>query len=272
MRVMYWNCTAPAGTIGAGGALVPGGAFSNLKAASIGARVNALLPDVVCLDEMTMKVVDVATGTQWAQQANMKDYTCAGVVLNPGSHLNTAVFIRAGVSVTVIADGIPGLAWDKEDTKRNLVRAQFTDKKTARTLSVWFLHANASGSGGAAAYQKCGAFVANGKSNDVFIGDFNYSSAATSGTTAITFPKIGAYKFSQWSRLGSNEGGALIQIGAGIFAKPGGMIDFALSFGGSQPTTVPNPIDSIADLNEDGIKGLMNDFDHFPILYNVICT
>jgi endonuclease/exonuclease/phosphatase family metal-dependent hydrolase len=279
MNVMYWNCTAPAA----------GGLFSKEKVDTIGQRIAALQPDIICLDEVSALITGTLSADAWLNTMNTAaggpanlgaTYAAADVNINPGVHLNTAIFLKKATAGAAKVDiGLPQAKWDSDNTKRDLVRVQYSDRQTGRIVSIWFLHANASQTNGA----RAAAFAAQdvtAANNDVFIGDFNVNAPnlQASPKALQTEPNLNGYTYSQWTKQQSNENGAT-QIGISVFAKPNGLYDYALS--NSSGTVKVAGLNSLAGLTHmtDINKDYRNDtpefiqrtFDHFPVLFQITC-
>ncbi|WP_128598630.1 endonuclease/exonuclease/phosphatase family protein [Paraburkholderia kirstenboschensis] len=221
MNVMYWNCTAPGA----------GGSFSAEKVDAIGQRIAALQPDIICLDEMSALITGALTAdrrlnsmkTSEGAPANLSEtYAAVNVNVNPGAHLNTAIFVRKTLlpAVVKVAIGLPQAKWDSDNTKRDLVRAQYMDSQTHRIVSIWFLHANASQRNGA----KAASFAAQdvtAANNDIFIGDFNVNAPDLHlyPKAVQTKPALDGYTYSQWAKSAYSNGAT--QIGSTVDAKPG---------------------------------------------------
>ena len=178
MRIMYWNATTPAD-----GTSPP----SQNKLNTIHAAVGLAMPDVLCLDETSVNIKDKVSADAFAQ-TNLKftvggvnyGYYALGVIANMGTHLNQAVFAKGKVSgartieinSAIFKSGIPDADWDTDLTKRDL---SFVDYGGGTTrIRIWFLHANASDTGGTTAVRLVRDFLLNNKSGPtLFIGDFN---------------------------------------------------------------------------------------------------
>lgn len=271
MKVMYWNCTAPAS----------GGTFPVEKVNAIAERIRRHQPDIVCLDEMSGAVTDVAKANTWLGTMATPPgglviataYQALDVNVNPGIHLNTVILVKTSLAAAVkVQIGLPGVVWDSDGTKRDLLRAQYTDRATARIVNLWFIHANASPSGGSTAVRFAAQYLAQ-HTNDVFIGDFNNRTPLNDiGKARMTRPVVGTCGYTQWQRSAyKNDGPA---IGVGMYAKPGGMIDFALSTGAPTVTvTALDALDGLASSTtaDNSPEYIQKTFDHFPIVYSISC-
>lgn len=277
MRVLYWNCTTP----GEGD-----NTFSAAKIAMIAARVVALKPDIVCLDEVSEKLNTVAMAQTYANGNGVAPapfgatYTAKSVSPNPGTHLNQVVyFANAAQPGLKVAEGIPDSKWDDDKTRRNLSRVTWQDKGTTRLIYIWFLHANASDSGGKLAVEL--ALAATKGVNAVFIGDFN-SPALDAVVTARDYtkcvgvppvaPSVKGVAYTQWSRtLSGMQSVADYKITGTTYdfkPSPKGCIDFALASGLVNVVAA----DALAGLSADEIGQLMMNMDHFPVLYDITAT
>ena len=274
MRVLYWNCTSPGGA---------DNTFAEAKIAMIAARIVALKPDIVCLDEVSEKLNTVAMAQAYANGYGVApaafgaSYTAKSVSLNPGTHLNQAVFFaNAAPAGLKVAEGIPDSQWDDDKTRRNLSRVTWQEPKTLRLIYIWFLHANASDSGGKLAVEL--ALTATKGVNAVFIGDFN-SSALNAVVTARDYskcvavppvaPGVKGVAFTQWSRaLSGVQSVADYKITGTTYdfkPSPKGCIDFALASGLVDVVAA----DALAGLNANEVGQLMMNMDHFPVLYDI---
>ena len=264
---MYWNSTMPAG----------GGRFAVEKIRFSVSRVKHLMPDILCLDEFSSNIKDVAVAQAWADKyflgagAGALDYKACAVVLNAGTHLNTVVFCKASAKVIVTGEVIPAKEWDTDRTKRNLVRVKYTDQVTTRQVGVWFLHANASTFGGKTAVELVAQHV-RVYNNDVIVGDFNNPNPTAPRNLSIAVPIFGGLKYSQWTVTKSSIDGA--QIGDSMYVKSGGLLDYALL--NASKTIVATAVDSLDGLTNglndaNSVPYLQKTFDHFPITYDLTC-
>lgn len=239
-------------------------------------RVRYLNPDILCFDEVSSSITD-ANAQTWANKYLLGvgvgglGYVFCAVVINPGAHLNTVVFRKKNAKVTVTGDVIPADEWDTDRTRRNLVRIQYTHPNTSRLVGIWFLHANASMFGGKTAVDLVSQYVI-AHNNDVVVGDFNNATPIAPKNLTIAYPIIGELKYSQWKVTSYAIDGA--QIGVSKYAKPGGILDYALL--NSNRTLVATPIDSLEGLSNDlndgnSVPFLQKTFDHFPIVYDFTC-
>lgn len=275
MRVMYWNCTTPA---------LGDTTFNAAKVAMISARILAVKPDIICLDEVSEKVNNkdqaqiYANGSAAAAAGTAfgSFYKAAAVNLNPGTHLNQAVFI-ANETVKCATDvGIPNEDWGGDKTKRNLTRVTWQDKASGRSIYIWFLHANASESGGKLAVDL--ALTAMKQTSSVFIGDFN-NSGLKAIDTAKGYTKsfavlpiarsVADVAYTQWSRaLTGPQSVAAYKIAGttnDFKPSPSGCLDFALGSGLIKVASV----DAMAGLDDAAVGQLMMNMDHFPIAYDI---
>ena len=277
MRIMYWNCTAPAGRDDKK-------PFAIDKCEFIGARVRACNPAVLCLDEVSSSVSHQSEAQAWADKfiANgdrNHHYECKGIIQNEGTHLNAVVFIHHEFAklVTVSGEGLPSKDWITDKTKRNLLRAEYQDKKgTGRIAHFWFLHANASRIGGKTAVGHAAKWVAD-RNNDVLIGDFNNdithlkSDVATTPSVGNAFEAWSKELFTQWKTSISPSLGLRI-FGSTYYLIPNATYDFAVS--NKHQTVKLTAADSLAELpdthpNVNGLGFLLLSFDHFPIVYDI---
>ncbi|HYC74667.1 MAG TPA: hypothetical protein VEC04_07490 [Brevundimonas sp.] len=265
---MYWNCTAPVGT----------SSFDKAKLAIIAGRVAQVKPDILCLDEVSVKVASVAAAAAWAASMGLKGYTAKVVSLNPGSHLNMILFHGPELSKCKSEEGIPDPDWGGDKTKRNLIRSTWIDPKTARPLSVWFLHANASAVGGKTAVEL--ALAAMADTSSIFMGDFNNGLAAATdeakAAKAFAVSPVArtakAAAYSQWSRgLTPAQSDPAYKIAGTTYDfKPNsqGCIDFALG----RNLIAATAVDALAGLDANGYGQLMMNVDHIPIAYDVLAA
>lgn len=251
--------------------------FADEKIKFAVARVKYLNPDILCLDEVSSNIGNPADAQAWADKyllgagAGAQGYIACGVVPNPGTHLNTVVFCKAGVKVAVTDDVIPAKEWDTDRSKRNLIRVMYTDRATTRQVGVWFLHANASTFGGKTAVDLVAQWVSV-HNNDVVIGDFNNLSPTAPKNLTIVPPIVGKLTYSQWSVTPYSQDGA--PVGVSMYAKSGGLLDYALL--NASKTVLATPVDSLAGLttgltDANGVPFLQKTFDHFPVVYDLTC-
>ncbi len=285
-RIMYWNCTASGS---------PVTVFNHDKLELIRNRVAAVNPDVLCLDEVSRLVVDSKTQTT-GKQISAQDWQRAylndqwdelAVSVNPGVHLNGVVFCRRGASGIACNVGIPDIKFDSENTKRDLLRVTLNSRgsdsygnPTSKDVFIWFLHANASASSGEIAVKL--ALAALGGNYAMFVGDFNFPFADPSAADAAakvkgTAPLIGKMRltgwtgkkaFTQWTSSDSRlkQGDDSEQIpGLSRWITPNGTIDYALHLKGLNVS----PFDSMAGMNDAALTTVFQNFDHFPIAYDV---
>jgi endonuclease/exonuclease/phosphatase family metal-dependent hydrolase len=254
MRVMYWNSTAPAWG---------GGTQAELKQEVIQAIVKQVQPDVVCLDEVSASIDDTQAMDSFATNVlntNSGKYESGNLVGNPGAHLNTATWVKEGFSYKNIQEGLPKATWDTDKTKRNLTRVQF--RQSQKDISIWFLHANASKSGGATAVELAALSVKG--TYQAILGDFNCPIGDVKYGTAVA-PLVGKCQFTQWK---TDDFGTTIVPGTNPPKKftPHGMIDFAMVEGKFLSL---KPVDTIGHLKDEDLREVILRFDHFPIAYDI---
>ena len=274
MRVMYWNCTAPAG-----GTSV----FDETKRAMISNRILAVQPSIVCLDEVSAKISNKAQADVYANSGGAGSfgatYKAACVSENPGTHLNQVVYVANTTKGCKTAEGIPSGDWDGEQTKRNLTRVTWQNPVTTRLIYIWFIHANASVAGGKLAVDL--ALIAMKGQNAVFIGDFNSSGVTavdTAKAVSLSFavlPKTLSAKgvaYTQWSKAErAVQTDPDYQITGTVFdfkPSPWGCLDFAVASGGVTVTA----IDALTGLNADAVGQVMMNMDHFPVAYDITAS
>lgn len=276
MRVMYWNCTTPA---------LGDTTFNEKKIAMISARILAIKPDIVCLDEVSEKLNNQAQAQNYADAYTTPPaatafgayYKAIAVNANPGTHLNQAVYLANGAAKCAGDVGIPNADWGGDKTKRNLTRVTWQDAKASgRMIYIWFLHANASESGGKLAVDL--ALTAMKGTSAVFIGDFN-NSGLRAIETAKGYSKsfavlpitrsVADVAYTQWSRAetGPQSVAAYKIIGTTNDFKPSpsGCLDFALGSGLIKVA----PVDALVGLDDAAVGQLMMNMDHFPIAYDI---
>jgi endonuclease/exonuclease/phosphatase family metal-dependent hydrolase len=240
-------------------------------------RIAAVAPDFVCLDEMSGAVNDLTAANAYAAAAGFGGaYTARVVSQNPGSHLNMVVFKSNAAKDLKTDEGIPNDAWGGDKTKRNLVRLSWSDPRTARPLYAWFLHANASSSGGKLAVELA-LDVMKGASC-VFIGDFNNAGAKavevarTVKDAFAVMPITASAKgvpFTQWTHgvrsLQSDPALQIVGTGHDFVPNPNGCIDFALGSGLIQCVAV----NALVGLSAADVGQIMMNIDHFPVAFDV---
>lgn len=252
MKLMYWNCTSP----GLGGT-----SFAEAKKEFIGEVVRTLDADYVCLDEMSGGISDTDASDRYA--TNVLDgpgvsYASGAVSVNPGVHLNTATFVKEGTSHKKFQIGLPSKQWDTERTKRDLTKCPFSIG--TKEYAVWFLHANASASGGQQAARLADT-NADG-TNWIFLGDFNCPISAAPGAVA---PNLGGYRFSQWKR--HDFGSAQVpNHQPPMRYDPHNIIDYAIC--DARKVRI-RALDSVGLFGAAGFLSFIRHFDHFPVLYEV---
>ncbi len=252
MRVLYWNSTSPG---------LVRNAFAEAKKKVIGKIVRKLDPDVVCLDEMSAGVRDDATAASYATNVlngNSVSYVTGTVVANPGVHLNTSTWVKEGVAFRKIDSGLPSTKWDTELTKRDLTR--FDCKVGQKDTAVWFLHANASSSGGRVAARL--ADINSAGTRMIFIGDFN---CPIGDALSAVAPDVGGHPFTQWKR---DPHGHVSVPGRTPPVKydPHGIIDYAVC---DQAKVRIEAVDSVRRFGDEGLLNFIVNFDHFPVAYEI---
>jgi len=265
MRIMYWNCTTPSGA---------DNTFSAAKLKAIQDRVLTLQPHVLCLDEVSALVTDANDFAAKYLNSAALTYKAGPVIKNDGVHLNTVAFYLqppASASAAPKFDvGIPQETWANEQTKRDLIRVYWLAGTSPVTL--WFLHANASKSGGQTALDR--AAKATSQKYAAFIGDFNTGCVARSDATTVA-PTVGKYGFSQWKSEVRPAGGSgtmagLVDVpGSSTYMvrpNPSGFIDFAVANKAGMALT---PVDSLGSITEETLRTIMLGCDHFPIVFDV---
>lgn len=252
MKLMYWNCTSPG---------LGGNSFARAKKEFIGEVVRRLDPDYLCLDEMSGGVSDASSSDRYATNVLNGpgvSYSSGAVSVNPGVHLNTATFIKDGVTQKHFQVGLPSQQWGTDRTKRDLTKCPF--RIGMKDYAVWFLHANASASGGLAAARLADT-NADGTTS-IFIGDFNCPIGNAQGAVA---PDLGGHAFSQWTRgeFGTAE---VPRRRPPLKYTPNSVIDYAICDGAKVRIQA---LDSVGLFGDDGLLSFIRDFDHFPVLYEV---
>lgn len=252
MRVMYWNCTAPGG----------GNTLSNqTKLDFIKQVVTAVNPDILCLDEMSQSVGDVNSAKDFARNYlnGGLTFTDPKVSVNPGYHLNSVCYTNSDSGGVVKNVGLPNNNWSGDKTKRDLMRCKF--KLKSKDVYLFFLHANASPSGGKHAV---GLAADDTDDNEywIFMGDFNCPIKHAVGAVA---PKVGISNFTQWNR---NDYGSVTVPGSSPPVKfdPHDMIDYAICDGSEISLTA---VDTLYNFNNDDKRKMIVYFDHFPISYDI---
>lgn len=251
MRVLYWNCTSPG---------LGGNSFASAKKAVIGAVVRAMAPDVVCLDEMSAGIDDSASAQTYATNVlngAAISFTAGTVVTNSGVHLNSATWIRDGFADVKKNDsGLPSTKWNTDRTKRDLTLVQAASN--SGDIKVWFLHANASPSGGKAAARL--ADINSDCTRMVFIGDFNCPIADALSTVA---PNVGGHNFTQWKR--HEHGKAKVpNRNPPVKYDPHDIIDYAICDSAKIKVTAVDSVTQFALLD------FIIHFDHFPVVYDIV--
>jgi hypothetical protein len=251
MKVMYWNCTTPASA---------GNQFVNEKLAIQGAIVQTIDPDILCLDEVSAGVFDGPSANTFSTNHLNGAYGNPSVIVNPGIHLNTVAYSKGGTSDVKMEQGLPTDKWNSQGTKRDLTRCLF--RHGTRDVAVWFLHANASRSGGNLATALACDSVKN--KYCCVIGDFNYPIGHVDGATTVA-PKVDQFNFTQWR---TNPYGSANAPGPNPPLKydPNAIIDFAIFEGKALKLTA---IDTIGHLNANQQRLIFRYFDHFPIAYDI---
>lgn len=249
MRILYWNCTSPG---------LGGGSVAWAKKDMIGEVVRAVDPDVVCLDEMSVGVSDTLGADSYA--INVLDgpgvaFETAVVVVNPGVHLNSVTWVKEGYVIKNAASGLPSSKWNTDKTKRDLTRIKAT--VGTKEAIVWFLHANASASGGKAA-----ARLADTNADDtrnVFVGDFNCPIGDAQGAVA---PAVNGHNFTQWKR---DEHGKRSVPGRNPPMKydPHAIIDYAIC---DRKKITIAAVDAVGGHE---LADFIRSFDHFPVAYEL---
>jgi hypothetical protein len=251
---MYWNCTSPG---------LGGNRFAEEKKSVITTVVNHFAPDVLCLDEMSASISDDASANSYASNyldGPGQSYSSGVVVENPGVHLNTSTWIKDGTAYKDVTSGLPSAKWDSDRTKRDLSRVQYS--AGSKNVSIWFLHANASRSGGltAAGYATAGA---RGTRN-VFIGDFNCPIADAGGFAVA--PAINGMNFTQWRTDLAFGSAHLGGFNPPIKFDPHGIIDYAICDPAFVTLTAQ---DTVNPFDRQHLRNYIVYFDHFPIVYDL---
>jgi len=252
MRVMYWNCTAP----GSGN-----NSFNQDKLDFIQQVVTAVDPDILCLDEVSQSVGDINSAKSFANEylnKNLK-FTEPKVSVNPGYHLNSVTYSKSDVTGVNKGVGVPNKNWSSNKTKRDLTRCKFNLKQ--KDVYLFFLHANASPSGGKHAVELASDDIGDNE-YWIFMGDFNYPIGKAAN--AVT-PKVGVSGFTQWNR---NDYGSVTVPNSMPPVKftPHDIIDYAICDSNEVSLT---PVDTLNNFSDDDKRKMIVYFDHFPIAYDI---
>ena len=251
MRILYWNCTTP----GNGG-----NSFDNAKKNFIGTVVQALGPDVVCLDEVSGGIGSSSAAKQYARthlNGPGIAFDRPAVSKNPGAHLNTVAWAQAGVAVPQLNVGIPSKNWDSDATKRDMVHVKVY--LGTHETHLWFLHANASGKGGRTAVGLVDDYL-DDEPRHVFVGDFNR--AFRHVTRFGTAPDVNGHTFTQWKR---DEHGSATVPGSMPPMKydPHDIIDYLIADPTEVTATAVNSVGAFS------LRDFIGQFDHFPVVYDL---
>lgn len=252
MKVLYWNCTSPG---------LGGNSFAKAKKDFIGEVVRTLDPDVVCLDEMSAGISDDSAADRYATNVlngASVSYETGIVVENPGVHLNTSTWIKEGFAFKKIESGLPSMKWNTDKTKRDLTKVDC--KVGTKDTAVWFLHANASASGGKAAANLAG--INSDGTRMIFIGDFN---CPIGKALSAVSPNVGGHNFTQWKRDAHGHASVPGRTPP-VKYEPHDIIDYAIC---DQAKVTIAAVDSVGLFGADGFLNFIVNFDHFPVVYDI---
>lgn len=251
MRVLYWNCTSPG---------LGGDSFARAKKTFIGNVVRAMTPDIVCLDEVSAGISDTVSAQTYATNVlngATISFKPGTVVTNSGVHLNSATWTREGFADAKRTDsGLPSTKWNTDQTKRDLSLVNVSSPPN--DTKVWFLHANASPSGGKAAARLADT-NADG-TRMVFIGDFNCPIADALSTVA---PNVAGHNFTQWKRHEHGKATVPNRIPP-VKYDPHDIIDYAICDSKKIKVTAVDSVSQFALLD------FIVHFDHFPVVYDIV--
>jgi endonuclease/exonuclease/phosphatase family metal-dependent hydrolase len=246
---MYWNCTTPQAA---------SGLLKQYKLDFIATVVQAIAPDVLCLDEVSTNVNSKSAAKEYARN----HLNGAGVAYdrpvvspNPGSHLNGVAWVKDGIPAKQTTVGIPAKDWDSSGTKRDMVYVKVTIGM--QDAYLWFLHANASTKGGKTAVGLVEDIVDD--SRDVYVGDYNCPIQNAGGAVA---PAVNGHNFTQWKR--DDFGHATVPNHLPPMKyTPHGIIDYAIA----DPSEITlAAVDAVAGHN---LREFIGQFDHFPVAYDL---
>jgi endonuclease/exonuclease/phosphatase family metal-dependent hydrolase len=243
---MYWNCTSPS----------EGTGFKQEKLDFIKQVVQAIAPDILCLDEVSKRVHNQHDAKEFARN-NLNGgvaYDRGKVSPNPGSHLNAVAWAKANVPATM-AVGLPVKAWDSSATKRDTVSVKV--RIGMNEAKIFFLHANASSFGGKTAVGLAHDNVDN--SWNVFIGDFN---CPINKARRATAPAVNGHNFTQWKRddFGSKT---VPNRQPPMKYNPHYIIDYAIA------ETANITLTAVDAVRAFPLHEFIGQFDHFPVAYDL---